>query len=78
MASRGITANAIAPGFIDTEMTKAIDDKWREELKSRIPVGYLGSPDDVAEAVRFLASEEARYITGQVLGVDGGLGGMWL
>ena len=78
VASRGITANAIAPGFIDTEMTKAIDDKWREELKSRIPVGYLGSPDDVAEAVRFLASEEARYITGQVLGVDGGLGGMWL
>jgi len=76
VASRGITANAIAPGFIDTEMTRTIDEKWREELKERIPVGYLGSPRDVAEAVAFLASEEAKYITGQVLGVDGGLGGI--
>ncbi len=78
VASRGITANAVAPGFIDTGMTQTIDEKWREELKGRIPVGYLGSPDDVAGAVRFLASEEARYITGQVLCVDGGLGGFWL
>lgn len=78
VASRGITANAIAPGFIDTGMTQAIEEKWREELRERIPLGYLGSPDDVAEAVRFLASEEARYITGQVLCVDGGLGGFWL
>ena len=78
VASRGITANAIAPGFIDTGMTKAIDEKWREELKERIPVGYLGTPEDVAEAVNFLVSEEARYITGQVLCVDGGLGGVWL
>ena len=76
VASRGITANAIAPGFIDTEMTRTIDEKWREELKERIPVGYLGSPRDVAEAAAFLASEEAKYITGQVLGVDGGLGGI--
>lgn len=73
VASRGITANAIAPGFIDTGMTQALDEKWREELKERIPVGYFGLPQDVAEAVAFLVSEEARYITGQVLGVDGGL-----
>jgi len=78
VGSRGITANAIAPGFIDTEMTRMIGEKWREELKERIPAGYLGTPDDVAQAVRFLASEEARYISGQVLCVDGGLGGVWL
>ena len=75
VASRGITANAIAPGFIDTEMTKRLSENKRQELLKRIPLGYLGSPQDVAEAVAFLASEEARYITGQVLGVDGGMGG---
>jgi 3-oxoacyl-[acyl-carrier protein] reductase len=75
MASRGITANAIAPGFIDTEMTQHIDEKRRQELIGRIPLGYLGSPRDVAEAVAFLASDEARYITGQVLNVDGGMAG---
>ncbi len=73
VASRGITANAIAPGFIDTEMTKRLSESQRQELLKRIPLGYLGSPQDVAEAVAFLASEEARYITGQVLGVDGGM-----
>jgi len=78
MASRGITANAIAPGFIDTEMTQQLKEDWKEELKRRIPLGYLGSPRDVAEAVAFLASEEARYITGQVLNVDGGMAGVWL
>jgi len=72
VASRGITVNAIAPGFIDTEMTQQLQEEWKEELKRRIPLGYFGSPRDVAEAVAFLASEEARYITGQVLGVDGG------
>jgi len=75
VASRGITANAVAPGFIDTAMTQKLDENQRQELKNRIPVGYIGSPRDVAEAVAFLASEEARYITGQVLGVDGGMGG---
>ena len=78
VASRGITANAIAPGFIETEMTRRLEDAWKQELKQRIPLGYLGSPEDVAEVVAFLASEKARYITGQVLGVDGGLAISWL
>jgi 3-oxoacyl-[acyl-carrier protein] reductase len=75
VASRGITANAIAPGFIDTKMTQQLDEKVRQELAKRIPAGYLGTPGDVAAAVAFLASEEARYITGQVLAVDGGMAG---
>ncbi len=75
VASRSITVNAIAPGFIDTEMTQRLSENKRQELLKRIPLGYLGSPQDVAEVVAFLASEEARYITGQVLGVDGGLTG---
>ncbi len=74
VASRGITANAIAPGFIDTEMTQRLEESLRQEFMKRVPLGYFGSPRDVAEAVAFLASEEARYITGQVLGVDGGMG----
>jgi len=73
VASRGITVNAIAPGFIDTEMTKRLKAEWREELKKQIPLGRFGSPRDVAEAVAFLASDAAGYITGQVLGVDGGM-----
>ena len=78
VASRGITANAIAPGFIDTEMTQRLPEDWKQQLKNRIPLGYFGSPRDVAEAVAFLASEEARYITGQVLSVDGGMAGAGL
>lgn len=78
VASRGITANVIAPGFIDTEMTQRLEEKRRQELMGHIPLGYLGSPRDVAEAVAFLASEEARYITGQILNVDGGMAGAWL
>jgi 3-oxoacyl-[acyl-carrier protein] reductase len=73
VASRGITVNAIAPGFIDTEMTRSLAENQRQELLSRIPLGRLGSPDDVAAAVSFLASEDAGYITGQVLIVDGGI-----
>ena len=75
VASRGITANAIAPGFIDTQMTQQLEENQRQELMRRIPLGYLGTPRDVAEAVAFLASEEARYITGHVLNVDGGMTG---
>ena len=78
VASRGITANAIAPGFIDTGMTQKLAEDWKQELKSYIPLGYFGSPRDIAEAVAFLASEEAGYITGQVLGVDGGMAISWL
>ncbi len=74
VGSRGITANAVAPGFIDTQMTQKLNENQREELQKRIPLGTLGTPQDVAAAVAFLASEEARYITGQVLGVDGGMG----
>jgi 3-oxoacyl-[acyl-carrier protein] reductase len=73
MASRGITINAIAPGYIETEMTQKLPDKIKEEAQKRIPAGYFGTPQDIAEAVAFMASDEARYITGQVLCVDGGL-----
>lgn len=73
VASRGITANAIAPGLIETAMTQQLAPEQIEEIKKRIPVGYPGTPQDVAEAVAFLASEAARYITGQVLVVDGGM-----
>ncbi len=75
VASRGITANAVAPGFIETEMTAKLSEKQRQDLMSRIPLGYLGTPQDVAEVVAFLASDEARYVTGQVLAIDGGMGG---
>jgi len=78
MAPRGITANAIAPGFIETDMTQKLTEDWKQELKGYIPLGCLGSPRDVAEAVAFFASEEARYITGQVLGIDGGMAIAWL
>jgi len=73
VGSRGITANAVAPGFIETKMTEKLDEKQRQVLLQRIPLGTAGAPEDVANAVAFLASEEARYITGQVIGVDGGM-----
>lgn len=73
-ASRGITANAIAPGFIDTDMTKVLPEKVKEAMLQQIPLRQFGSPEDVAKAAAFLASADARYITGQVLGVDGGMG----
>jgi 3-oxoacyl-[acyl-carrier protein] reductase len=72
-ASRGVTANAIAPGFIDTGMTSKLSDAVKEEFLRQIPLGYMGTPGDVANAVAFLASDEARYITGHVLNVDGGM-----
>src|SRR5882762_9681348 len=73
LASRGITVNALAPGFIETDMTAALDDKMRAELLDKIPLNCLGQPDDIAEAALFLAGPAARYITGQVLTVDGGM-----
>jgi 3-oxoacyl-[acyl-carrier protein] reductase len=73
VGSRGITVNALAPGYIQTRMTDALDEKQREAIRARIPLNELGTAEDVAEAAAFLASDEARYITGQVLAVDGGM-----
>lgn len=73
VASRGITVNVVAPGMIETDMTKALTGASREEWEARIPLGRLGVPDDVAHAVCFLASDEASYITGHVLAVNGGM-----
>jgi 3-oxoacyl-[acyl-carrier protein] reductase len=72
-ANRNITANAVAPGFIDTAMTQALSENVRQELAKQIPLGRLGSSQDVANAVRFLASSAAAYITGQVIHVNGGM-----
>ena len=72
-ASRGITVNAVAPGLIETDMTAVLSEEIRKNILSRIPLNSLGQPDDIASAVAFLASSEAKYITGQVLAVDGGM-----
>jgi 3-oxoacyl-[acyl-carrier protein] reductase len=73
VASRGITVNVVAPGLVETDMTRAITESAREEWASKIPLRRLGTPDDIASAVCFLASDEASYITGQVLAVNGGM-----
>lgn len=73
LASRAIMVNAVAPGFIQTEMTEQITEEARKQLAQRIPVGSLGNPDDVANLVLFLVSDSAQYITGQVIAVDGGM-----
>lgn len=74
LASRGITVNAIAPGFIQTDMTGVLPEEVQEASRQQIPLGYFGRPEDVAAAVGFLTSDQASYITGQILGVDGGMG----
>jgi 3-oxoacyl-[acyl-carrier protein] reductase len=73
MASRGVTVNAVAPGFIATDMTAALGEELLEGIRKEIPLGRLGDPQDVADAVLYLASDAASFITGLVLTVDGGL-----
>src|SRR5262249_43304318 len=73
LASRGITVNALAPGFIETDMTGALSAEMRAEVLGKIPLNCLGRPEDIAEAALFLASPAARYVTGQVLTIDGGM-----
>nr|MBV6628860.1 3-oxoacyl-ACP reductase FabG [Oceanococcus sp. HetDA_MAG_MS8] len=73
VASREITANVVAPGFIDTDMTRGLSEEQRQSLLGSIPLGRLGQPEDIAAAVRFLCSDEAAYITGQTLHVNGGM-----
>ena len=73
LASRGITVNMVAPGFIDTDMTAVLPEKIREEMVKGIPLGRMGTPEEVAEAVLFLASDQASYITGQIINLDGGM-----
>jgi 3-oxoacyl-[acyl-carrier protein] reductase len=72
-ASRGITANVLAPGFIETDMTAVLNEQLKADVLKRIPLNFLGQPEDIAQAAVFLASPAARYITGQVLAVDGGM-----
>lgn len=73
VATRGITVNCIAPGFIESPMTAVLNDKQREKILSEIPQGEIGSPKDIAAGVVFLASDEARYVTGQTLHINGGM-----
>ena len=73
LASRNITVNAVAPGFIDTEMTRSLNENIKQQLKEQIPVGKLGKPEDIANCIKFLVSDDASYITGQVIHVNGGM-----
>ncbi|MTT32307.1 3-oxoacyl-[acyl-carrier-protein] reductase [Terrilactibacillus sp. BCM23-1] len=73
LAPRNITVNAIAPGFISTDMTEDLPEEIKEQMKKQIPLNYFGEPEDVAAVVKFLASEDSRYMTGQILNIDGGM-----
>ena len=73
LAGRGVTVNAVAPGYIGTDMTNVLSDKVKEAMKAQIPAKRIGTPDDVANVVAFLCSDEAAYVTGEVIRVDGGL-----
>ncbi|MYR64295.1 3-oxoacyl-[acyl-carrier-protein] reductase [Streptomyces sp. SID625] len=74
LGSRNITFNVVAPGFVDTDMTRALNDEQRENIMAQVPLGRYAQPEEIAAAVRFLASDDASYITGAVIPVDGGLG----
>jgi len=74
LGSRGITANVIAPGFVETDMTSALDEKRRDEIAKSVPLGKFCSAEEIAGVVKFIASQEAGYITGALIPVDGGLG----
>ena len=73
LASRGVTVNAVAPGFIETEMTAVLSEEVKKATAAQIPLGHFGKPEDIAKTVAFLASDDAAYITGQVIQVDGGM-----
>ena len=73
LASRGVTVNAVAPGFIETEMTAVLSEEVKKASAAQIPLGHFGRPEDIAKAVAFLASDDAAYITGQIIQVDGGM-----
>ena len=73
LGSRGITCNAVAPGFIESDMTDSLPEEFKEEVLKKAPAGRLGKPEDISPAVLFLASADAAYVTGQCLTVDGGL-----
>ena len=73
MAARGVRVNAVAPGYIETEMTSVLNDEVKSKMLANIPLGRYGQPEDVANAIVFLCSEQASYITGQVLVIDGGM-----
>jgi len=73
LASRGITVNAVAPGFVDTDMTQVLSDSIKKAVTAQIPLGHFGKPEDIASMVAYLASEKASYITGQIISVDGGM-----
>ena len=73
LAGRGVTVNAVAPGYIGTDMTNALSDKVKDAMKAQIPAKRIGTPEDVANVVAFLCSDDAAYVTGEVIKVDGGL-----
>jgi len=73
VAQRGITANSVAPGYVETELTGSLPDKVKEQILAQVPMGRFGEPDEISEVVAFLAGEGAGYVTGQTITVDGGM-----